>query len=198
MIKKAFDIKNTFHKAVPYLSEPQIDMILEICEFKALKNKELIFKAGTSSRLAGFILEGVVRGYYVDQNGLEINSILRVENTFMGNPEWLEESKPTKYNFESILESKLLVFDLRDLEALSLKDPAILRFSLSGYKETIITLLGRVESAIGKNQEDRYKELLNKNPLFISKAFNKHIANYLGITPVSLSRILKRIKESGG
>lgn len=196
MTKKAFDINCTLLNAVPYLSKQQIEMFLAICEYKVLKNKEVIFKAGTSSRLAGFILEGVLRGYYVDENGLEINSILRVENTFMGIPEWLDEAKPTKYNFESILESKLLVFDLRDLETLSLKDPALLRFLLSGYKETLVTLLGRVESAIGKNPEGRYKELLNKNPLFISKAFNKHIANYLGITPVSLSRIVKRIKES--
>jgi len=196
MIKKSIDIIGAMQSAVPYLSEEQIEIFLEICEFKVLKNKEVIFKAGTSSRLAGFILEGVVRGYYVDTNGLEINSILRVEKTFIGVPEWLYESLPTKYTFESILESKVLIFELPHLETLALSHSSFLKFCLSAYKENFTTLLGRVESAIGKNPVERYKELLNKNPLFISKAFNKHIANYLGITPVSLSRIVKRLKEN--
>jgi CRP/FNR family transcriptional regulator len=196
MHKKTIDINSAVRKAAPYLSEEHVDMFLDICDYRELRNKEIIFKAGTSSRMAGFILEGILRGYYVDTDGSEINSILRVENTFIGVTDWLEESKPTKYNFESILESKVLLFDHRDMEALALKGPDLLKFCLSGYKEALKTLLGRIESAIGKNPEERYKELLNKNPLFISKAFNKHIANYLGITPVSLSRIVKRIKES--
>lgn len=44
-------------------------------------------------------------------------------------------------------------------------------------------------------EEERYDALLARSPGFFQKAFLKHIANYLGMTPGSLSTIMKRKKE---
>ena len=66
---------------------------------------------------------------------------------------------------------------------------------IAGLQENIQTLVFRVESLIDKLPEERYEELLERSPQFFQTAFNKHIANYLGITPNSLSRIIKRRKE---
>ncbi|MFT6879178.1 MAG: CRP-like cAMP-binding protein [Psychromonas sp.] len=195
MPRTTYNVKEKLIQVLPSLREDLIDEFLAICEFHSLKNKQILFKSGTASRTAAFILEGVIRGYYVNTSGVEINSILRVENTFVGVPEWLSEKAITKYNFESIFDSKVITFNLEALEALAIKYPPLFHYYINGYKETVITLLGRVESAIDKTPEQRYLELLEKSPLFISKAFNKHIANYLGITPVSLSRIIKRVKD---
>ena len=49
---------------------------------------------------------------------------------------------------------------------------------------------------IDKSPEERYDALLQQSPQFFQTAFNKHIANYLGITPVSLSRIIRRKNKS--
>jgi len=40
-----------------------------------------------------------------------------------------------------------------------------------------------------KTAEQRYQELMNKNPEIIQRIAQKHIASYLGITTQSLSRI---------
>jgi hypothetical protein len=56
-------------------------------------------------------------------------------------------------------------------------------------------LIDRVKSLTQKQPEQRYTELTEMHPVFLKKAFNKHIASYLG-TPVSLSRIMKRTKET--
>ena len=44
--------------------------------------------------------------------------------------------------------------------------------------------------------EERYLDLLKKNPAFLESSYDKYVASYLGITPVSLSRIKKRINFS--
>jgi FixJ family two-component response regulator len=59
----------------------------------------------------------------------------------------------------------------------------------------MIIMQYRIEESLTKLPVERYINLLNKNPELFQKVFNKHIANYLGITPVSLSRIRKRIYE---
>ncbi len=70
------------------------------------------------------------------------------------------------------------------------------RLYIAALQENIQTLVGRVEALIDQSPAERYEELLNRSPQFFQRAFHKHIANYLGITPVSLSRIINRRKSS--
>jgi hypothetical protein len=41
--------------------------------------------------------------------------------------------------------------------------------------------------------EERYLKLVNEKPDIVNRVPNKYIATMLGITPVSLSRIRKRV-----
>lgn len=182
-------------KMFPFLRTSDVEEFLYICQFKSFKNKETIFKAGSSSRKAALVLSGVTRGYFINKNGVEKNIMLRVEGNFISLPEWFFDNSPTKYSFEAILKCELLVFNLADIEDLAKKNPAIFDLYIRALKETIIKVLGRIESLIDLTPEERYKELLDKHPQLFQSAFNKHIANFLGITPVSLSRIIKRMKE---
>jgi CRP-like cAMP-binding protein len=50
-------------------------------------------------------------------------------------------------------------------------------------------------SFILDNPEKRYKNLLQENPELVSRLPQQYIASYLGITPVSLSRIRARLKK---
>ena len=102
------------------------------------------------------------------------------------------DNKTSKYTFEVIGDTELLVFELSDFENLAFKSSNILKFLLSSYKEMIQTLIYRVESMIDKTPEQRYEDLLDKSPQFFQTVYHKDIASYLGITPVSLSRIIKR------
>ena len=45
------------------------------------------------------------------------------------------------------------------------------------------------------SSEERYLDLLKLNPDFLEKSYDKYVASYLGITPVSLSRIKKRLND---
>jgi hypothetical protein len=52
---------------------------------------------------------------------------------------------------------------------------------------------GRIDSFVLLSPEERYKKYIKDFPGIVNRAPDKHIANVLGITPVSLSRIRKRI-----
>lgn len=60
--------------------------------------------------------------------------------------------------------------------------------------------LGEMQDQIGEfissSPEERYKTVLRKRPLLIDRVPQHQLASYLGMTPESLSRIRKRIKES--
>ncbi len=195
-------MENNIKSLIPLLKslilgaeDEDINAFLKICNLVVLKNKEAIIKSNKKGTKAFFILKGTIRGYLINNKGVEKNIFLRPTYTFMGAPNALFNEEVSKYTFEAIGETELLVFEFNDLESLALKNPTILKFYLSAYKEIVQTLTYRIESMINKMPEDRYEDLLQKSPQFFKTVYHKDIANYLGITPVSLSRIMKRKLE---
>jgi CRP-like cAMP-binding protein len=192
-IKRASQIlKSTY----PFLTDDDVKALLEISQFCVCHNKEVLIKSGQNKQKTFFILKGMIRGYFINKKGEEKNIFLRSEHTISGAPECLFQNKPTTYTFESILETELLVFKYDELGALGKKHPNLIRVNFEALQENILTLISRVESLINLTPEDRYEALLERSPQFFQTAFNKHIANYLGITAVSLSRIIKRRSNS--
>jgi len=61
----------------------------------------------------------------------------------------------------------------------------------------LIYYMNHYSSYILDNPEKRYTKLLEAQPELASRVPQQYIASYLGITPVSLSRIKSRLKKSG-
>jgi len=62
-------------------------------------------------------------------------------------------------------------------------------------KDIANILFYRVEALTTMSAKERYLSLLKLDPAFIDKVYSKHLADYLGITPVSFSRILNEINK---
>ena len=191
-----FEIKHILQTTYPFLTEDDLSILLTIGEYRAVTSRTNIIKAGKLDLRVFFILEGMVRGYYINPEGEEINVFLRPEHTQSGAPDSLFKNIPTKYYFETVTPSHLLILPFQKIKALGETHPNFAKLHIAGLQENIQTLIFRVESLVDKLPEERYDELLEKKPQFIDTALNKHLANYLGITANSLSRILKRKKES--
>ncbi len=189
-------IANRLKIQFPFMTNDEIALFLSICTLKNYKAKEAILDINGENRHFAIVITGVIRGYFVNKEGIERNVMLRPEGTAFGTPEALSASKNSKYTFESILDSALLIFNLESLEVLAKKHAGIFDMYIWGLKENIAVLHYRVESMVDLSPEERYQDLLKKYPHFFQTVFNKHIANFLGITPVSLSRIIARIKNT--
>ena len=190
-------IKNILIKTLPFLTEKDISRFLIITNYEVLGDKEIIIKRGCRSIKAFLILKGAVRGYYISETGKEKNVLLRGEGYFVGDARKLFNNEFQRYTFEAIIETHVLLFNYPDLEDLAKKNPNIMQWLLSVFKEIMILLNYRLETMISMTAEERYVDLIKKNPNFLEKTYAKHIANFLGITPVSFSRIIKGIKPQG-
>lgn len=179
----------------PYLEAADLDLIMEHATYRKARNKESLIQAGEQEKITFFILSGMVRGYYLHPSGEEKNLFLRPERTFTGAPDSLFTEDATRYTFEAIQETHLLIMRIDDIERLVQSSTNISRLYIDALKENLQTMVWRVESLVLQTPEERYDSLLARSPGFFQKAFLKHIANYLGMTPVSLSRIMKRKKD---
>jgi CRP-like cAMP-binding protein len=183
---------NILKQTYPYLNDSDIATLLTNGEYRNCQNRTVIIRKGEKTKRVFFTLSGMVRGYFINEKGEEKNIFLRPKHTLTGAPDTLFSNLPTKYTFEAILETHILIFDFNEFQNLTKIHPNLTQVYIDALQENVQTLILRVESLIDKSPEERYDALLQQNPQFFQTAFNKHIANYLGITPVSLSRIIRR------
>ena len=180
----------------PFLSLSDTQELLAIGTIKQVKNKEKIIAAGTKSKVLFFILKGTFRGYFHNSEQEELNIFLRQAPSFFGPSDSLFGDIPTRFNIEAILPATVILFDINELENLAFKNHSIFQLYLQETKSHIQNLVNRLEGLLDKNPFERYMDLLDKNPKIFQAAFNKQIADFLGITPVSLSRIIGRYKKN--
>lgn len=188
-------ILSIFHNQFPFLTKEDAEQLFQLGIFKTFKNKESILQSGQKTDVLFYILEGMIRGYFIENSGEEKTMFMKPPLNFIAPPEAIENKGFTKYHFESIDKTAIIEFPFQAFTKLAEENLAFARVNLEALKENVSTLVWRVEMLAGKSPEERYEILLKHRPQFFQKAYHKHIANYLGITPNSLSRIIKRKKE---
>lgn len=189
------EINSILKEKLPNLTQKDIDDFFNITTYKKMGKNKIILKSGMQTKKAFLILDGTVRGYIVNDKGIEITILIRSEGIFVADARKLFNNEPQRLSFETVGNTHILLFNYKDFESLVNSNSNIMQLYINILKEAIVRYSYRVESLVTMTNEERYLDLLKLNPKFLNKAYDKHIANYLGITNVSLSRIMKRIKN---
>lgn len=187
------ELKALMSKYFPYLEENEIEIFLSISTYHTNKNKEVILKSGRTNKNLILILKGVARAYSINDKGHELNDHIRAEGHLMGDAR-VFGNEVQILNIEAIGEIHFLKFDICELETLGYKNPEIMTFYLNFLKEIILTFSYRLNTFVTMTPEERYLDLIRWNPILIESAFDKHLASFLGITPLTLHRIKKKQK----
>ena len=188
------EIKDLLIKFCPSLKEKEIDIILSISEYHFAKNKEIVLKSGRTDKNVILILKGVARAYSISEKGEELNDFIRAEGKLMADARVFGDDIQI-LNIEAIGEIHYLKFNISKLEALGYNNPEIMKFYLNFLKEIILTLSYRLNTFVTMTPKERYIDLLSWNPILIKSSYDKHLATFLGITPLTIHRIKKDISR---
>lgn len=174
------------------LSKADLDLLLEGSMVKTYDAKSDIKEMFPQIRYLGYIHQGFVRGYRLMESGEERTLILRHEGLILGAPESLGNADATTFRFEAIQDTTLLLFDIDRFTRLTDTNFNICKMYNSILTENLQTVFFRVELLAGMSPQERYERLLEERPILFQNAYLKYVANYLGVTPNSLSRIAAR------
>ncbi len=186
------EIQDLLIKFFPNLKENEIDIFLSISEYHFAKNKEIIVNSGRTAKNLILILKGVARAYSITEKGQELNDFIRAEGKLMGDARVFGDDIQI-LNIEAIGEIHYLKFSISELEELGYNNPEILKFYLNFLKEIILTLTYRLNTFVTMTPKERYIDLLRWNPILIESSYDKHLASFLGIKPLTIHRIKKDI-----
>lgn len=158
--------------------------------------RTILLREGEVSRQAYQILQGCIRLWFND-NGRDITFQFFLEGQGVSSMESFRTGRPSLFNMETVESCTLRVITKSDFDKMLAEAP--------GFKELIeASLYQRLEhyfalflSRIRDTPQQRYLDLVTNHPEIIRRVPQHYIASYLGITPVSLSRIRNKTNKPG-
>lgn len=167
--------------------------LFKICSLQSFAKGEIIAREGEYCEHVFLIRKGIIRSYVIANEIEERTVRLAKEKDFTACSACFLLGKPSTEYLEAIENCKVIAVNIKKLEILSQEKIRILRLSYEGIKDALIETINRVEFFTILTPEQRYKKIIEESPDLIQRVSQKHLASYLGITTVSLSRIRKRM-----
>lgn len=166
--------------------------------FSLLKHTELVksdffVKQGEKCKYLGFIKRGTIRSFYINDQGKEINFGFYFKNEFFTDYESILCDSISNMNIQAIENCEILLLHKDDLQKLYDKEAYWQKFGRIMSEKIYLDAKKRIDDLLCNSPENRYLNLLKKEPVLIQKIAQKYIASYLGVTEQSLSRIRSRI-----
>ncbi len=167
-----------------------------ISEYKKIGANTQLDKLGKVPSKLYLMLTGVMRCYIISESGKEFNKRFFFPMNFAGSLTALIKNAPSEIVYETITDCTLYEVDYKKLKEMCATDVLISSLYTSILEQVFITYEKRQLELISMNATQRYLRLKRDIPDIDKLVPQYHIASYLSITPVQLSRIRKRMKES--
>ena len=166
------------------------EALIDSC-FKPMtaKRNEILVQKGNIVRHIYFVIRGCLRIFLTGEDGNEWTRFLIFEGR-MGTafPSFVLR-EPSVASLQSLEPSELLALSYEDRQMLMREIPALERFYRIGLELEYIASIQRIESLITLDAKSRYNHLLETNPDLIQRLPARIIADYLGISQETLSRL---------
>lgn len=175
------------------LSEAEERVIKEQKLIKAYKKGSLLLSEGEVSRECYFVLKGCIRSYYL-VDGEERTTEFYTENQSV-RPVSYVTNQPSEYYLSCLEDCVVVVGSAERNKQLIEKLPRLESLLMQMNGELLVQNQVSFDNFKNLSPEMRYLKLLETRADLFDRVPLYHIATYLGITAVSLSRMRKRISN---
>ncbi|WP_395761341.1 Crp/Fnr family transcriptional regulator [Bacillus sp. 3G2] len=189
------EILKQYMQKLTTLSEEEQHMILSELQIEEYKKGTVLLRQGDVPSKCYFVLQGCIRQHCIDETGKEVTSNFYTEEQAIANFNHHKQDKSSPHTLTCLEDCLVVVGDLHSEKDMYKKYSQLEEMT----RHMIEYNFGEVQEErslfIASTPEERYKSLLQKRPHLINRVPQYQLASYLGITPESLSRIKKRLKQ---
>ncbi|MET6990624.1 Crp/Fnr family transcriptional regulator [Sediminicola arcticus] len=175
------------------LTEEELETFGSFLSVVEVPKRKRLVEPGSYIKNEYFVLKGCLKGYYLDDNGDKHIIQFAIENWWIGDFDAFYNHVPSKLHVEAIEDSTLLAITYDDLQLLFGTIPKFERYFRILVTGAFISLRGRILSTLQKATKERYLEFCKTYPNIEQRVANYDIANYLGVSAESLSRIRRQM-----
>ena len=169
---------------------PEHEVLVSDCfKSKFAKRNEILVPNGKVARHIYFVAKGCLRIFLINEDGSESTRFLIFEGHIgTAFPSFIL-GEPSAASVQALEASELLALSYTDRQMLLQKVPGWETMERINLELDYIASIKRIESFITMDSKARYKILMDNDPEIIQKIPAKIIADYLGISQETLSRL---------
>ena len=186
---------NYFSSITP-LSREEADGIAESMQVRSYEKGEYLLREGQIAMSSYFILEGCVREYILN-DGEEKTTNFFTEEQWAISLNSFNPQNTSKHNWVCTENTVVVVGDEEQSQKLFKKFPRLETVSRIVMEAVFSEQMEAATSYTTDSPEQRYKKMLDSRPDLFQRIPQYQLASYIGVKPESLSRIRKRIADSG-
>jgi CRP/FNR family transcriptional regulator len=159
---------------------------------KRVKKHQYLIQEGDEAKFEYLILSGIFRMFYLDSEGKEHIVQFAGENWWMADYQAYFNQKKASLYITCMEDAEVLCLTLEGREKLSADFHKMEHFFRVKLTNGYVAQQRRIISLLAGNPQQRYEEFGKLYPLLMQKIPKKYIAEYLGVSRETLSRLYTR------
>lgn len=181
-------LKSTIFKHIN-LSDDDLEVLTTAVYVKVYKRRSDLLRAGERWNKLFFIEQGLVRMFYLDKGGKEFNKAFFAEGQTIWPVAPMDREQGVLFNISAIEETAVLQIPFPILYKTLQKASLWEKFALPFAEKLVEIKFRREHDFLLLSALERLNQITKEAPHIVSRLPDYHLASYLGITNVSLSRI---------
>lgn len=182
------DVARELARRYSTMTHDELDVLESVLVPMKFAKGEKILDEGETCKHIYWIVKGLVRQFYY-KNNKEMTEYMAAENTIMMSIESLFKEKPSMQLMQALEPTLIYALPKAELEAVAMRSVNIQILYRKILEESLIISQLRADMLRFESAQDRYQKLMKNSPQLVLRAPLVYIANYLQMTPETLSRV---------
>lgn len=175
------------------VTDEELQTILSYFKFIKLKKNEVLLSHGEASQRTFFVNKGCIRIFFINSDGQESTRYFAFENQFATALVSLITSEPSEELIQAVEPSEVFYITHKNFFHLLDTIPQWGKFYRMYLELAYVNNTNRLMSFLTQDAIEKYRLLLEENPVVVRRLSNKMVASYLNISQETLSRLKSKL-----
>ncbi|MGI5959492.1 MAG: Crp/Fnr family transcriptional regulator [Massiliimalia sp.] len=187
-------IHEFYQNIFPVSDEELIELLAGMTQIKEIPKGELLIEQGQIQEDIAFLSHGILRAFFIDANGQEITDNFGIHPGASA-VACFKLNVPSLVSIEAITDTEIYYLPLSEVLKHLETNVSLIKLYNRLLQASILEHWEIKRFLTQHTAAQRYSWFLEKYPMLIDCVNHKYIASFLGISPVSLSRLRKNVKS---
>ncbi len=190
------DYLNALTALCPQLTDTELGQFSEGLTVSSLDKNDFYIQSGDIQQYNGFIVKGLVREYYTDEQGNERNIEFLVENQYACDYPAFIEQTPSPFTYQCLEPTVFVNLPVGHIDKAYENLPNFERYGRLAMEKALKRQQQRLISLLLHNAEQRYLLFIEQYPQLFQRISISHLCSYLGVERQTLTRIRKKLLQN--